>query len=271
MRVGMKNKKVNVDVPKATDFIHNVYINVARKLYTNVYLFERNVHSLQAQRNRREIEIIVQECIMNAMRDTIPIEKLLKIYMDPTIEEDVEISETTNVISRETLLDTSNASGVDVDVDALDMPTLAPSKTVASNPGSGGSGSVSGNGPSDSDAEIISAMEAKEQETLKSAEAKEIELMRAVLSDAAAETADHDGGNRPSTKSGVTFSDDVSVKTDEHIGDNGEDSTFHEAANDDGYETDSLHIGESINLDLGIESVGGGGGDSILGDIEVLS
>jgi hypothetical protein len=271
MRVGMKNKKVNVDVPKATDFIHNVYINVARKLYTNVYLFERNVHSLQAQRNRREIEIIVQECIMNAMRDTIPIEKLLKIYMDPTIEEDVEISETTNVISRETLLDTSNASGVDVDVDALDMPTLAPSKTVASNPGSGGSGSVSGNGPSDSDAEIISAMEAKEKETLKSAEAKEIELMRAVLSDAAAETAANDGNRHSSAKSGVTFSDDVSVKTDEHIGDNGEDSTFHEAADDDGYETDSLHIGESVNLDLGIESVGGGGGDSILGDIEILS
>jgi len=267
MRVGMKNKKVNVDVPKATDFVHNVYINVARKLYTNVYLFERNVHSLQAQRNRREIEIIVQECIMNAMRDTIPIEKLLKIYMDPTIEEDVEISETTNVISRETLLDTSNTGGVDVDVNALEMPTLAPSKTVASNPGGSGSGSS----PLDPDAELVSVMEARERETLKTAEAKEIELMRAVLSDAAAESSD-DGGNRPSTKSGVTFSDDVAVKTDEHIGDNGEDSTFHEAADDDGYETDSLHIGESVNLDLGIESVGGGGGgDSILGDIEVLS
>lgn len=261
MRVGMKNKKVNVDVPKATDFVHNVYINVARKLYTNVYLFERNVHSLQAQRNRREIEIIVQECIMNAMRDTIPIEKLLKIYMDPTIEEDVEISETTNVISRETLLDTSNTDGVDVDVDALEMPTLAPSKTAAaSKPGQS----------SDSDAELVSVMEARERETLKTAEAKEIELMRAVLSDAAAESSDH-GGNRPSSKSGVTFSDDVSVKTDEHIGDNGEDSTFHEAADDDGYETDSLHIGESVNMDLGIESVGGGSGDSILGDIEVLS
>jgi hypothetical protein len=261
MRVGMKNKKVNVDVPKATDFVHNVYINVARKLYTNVYLFERNVHSLQAQRNRREIEIIVQECIMNAMRDTIPIEKLLKIYMDPTIEEDVEISETTNVISRETLLDTSNTDGVDVDVDALEMPTLAPSKTAAAS---------KPDQSSDSDAELVSVMEARERETLKTAEAKEIELMRAVLSDAAAESSD-DGGNRPSSKSGVTFSDDVSVKTDEHIGDNGEDSTFHEAADDDGYETDSLHIGESVNMDLGIESVGGGSGDSILGDIEVLS
>jgi len=276
MRVGMKNKKVNVDVPKATDFVHNVYINVARKIYTNVYLFERTVHSLQAQRNRREIEIIVQECIMNTMRDTIPIEKLLKIYMDPTIEEDVEISETTNVISRETLLDTANSSGVDVDIgDALEMPTLAPSKTVASKPGSGST-------PLDSDAELISVIEARERETLKTAEAKEIELMRAVLSDAADESSsssssnDDRGGtnnnnNRiiSTSRSGVTFNDDVSVKTDEHIGDNGEDSTFHEAADDDGYETDSLHIGESVNMDLGFESVGGG--DSILGDIEVLS
>lgn len=271
MRVGMKNKKVNVDVPKATDFVHNVYINVARKLYTNVYLFERNVHSLQAQRNRREIEIIVQECVMNTMRDTIPIEKLLKIYMDPTIEEDVEISETTNVISRETLLDTSNSSGVDVDVDigdALEMPTLAPSKTTSSNPG-GSSGSGGSSVPSDPDAEIVSVMEARERETLKTAEAKEIELMRAVLSDAAAESSNE--VDRSSSKSGVTFNDDVSVKTDEHIGDNGEDNTFHEAVDDDGYETDSLHIGESVNnMDLGIETVGGGG-DSILGDIEVLS
>ena len=35
MRVGMKNKKVNVDVPKENDFIHRVYINTARKLYSN--------------------------------------------------------------------------------------------------------------------------------------------------------------------------------------------------------------------------------------------
>jgi len=41
MRVGMKNKKINVDVPKATDFIHNAYIHCARKLYTNTYLYEK--------------------------------------------------------------------------------------------------------------------------------------------------------------------------------------------------------------------------------------
>lgn len=273
MRVGMKNKKVNVDVPKETDFIHRVYINTARKLYSNVYLYERNIHSLQTQRNRRDIEVIVQECIMNAMRDTIPIEKLLKSYMDPTIEEDVEINETTSVINRETLVDSENTNGVDVDVGDV-MPGLAPSKTVG---GTVSSGSKLTN-DYDGDAEVISAMESREKEALKTAEARELEQMRAVL----ASDAGGDNGNNgtPTSPRGVTFNDDVAVKSDETIGDNGEDSTFHERETADdggGYESDTLQIGDSVsNMDLGIETMDGTGASStsdmnILGDIEVLS
>ena len=44
---------------------------------------------LQAQKNNREIEIIVQECILNTIRESIPVETILKAYMDETIEEDV--------------------------------------------------------------------------------------------------------------------------------------------------------------------------------------
>ena len=271
MRVGMKNKKVNVDVPKENDFIHRVYINTARKLYSNVYLYERNIHSLQTQRNRRDIEVIVQECIMNAMRDTIPIEKLLKSYMDPTIEEDVEINETTSVINRETLVDSANTNGVDVNIgddDPRSMPGLAPSKTV-------GSKSGISNNINDEDAEAVSIMENREKEALKSAEARELEQMRAVL----ASDAEGDNNNFPTSPRGVTFNDDVAVKSDETIGDNGENSTFHERESADdggGYESDTLQIGDSVsNMDLGIETVDSGSSSSadinILGDVEVLS
>jgi hypothetical protein len=44
---------------------------------------------LQIQKYGRELEIIVQECILNAVRDSIPVEQILKAYMDETIEEDV--------------------------------------------------------------------------------------------------------------------------------------------------------------------------------------
>lgn len=89
MRVGQKQKKIDINIPKLDDFIHKTYINVARKVYKNVYLFEVNIPALQVQKNHRELEIIVQECILNTVRESIPVEAILKVYMDETIEEDV--------------------------------------------------------------------------------------------------------------------------------------------------------------------------------------
>ena len=92
IRVGQKQKKIDIEIPKLDDFIHKVYINVARKLYKNVYLFEQDVMPLLAQKNNREIEVLIQEGIINTIRDNIPVESILKVYMDETIEEDVEIT-----------------------------------------------------------------------------------------------------------------------------------------------------------------------------------
>jgi hypothetical protein len=89
MRVGQYQKKIDINIPKLEDFIHKVYINVARKIYKNVYLFEIKISPLEIQKNNRELEIIVQECILNTVRDSIPIESILKAYMDETVEEDV--------------------------------------------------------------------------------------------------------------------------------------------------------------------------------------
>jgi hypothetical protein len=89
MRVGQKQKKIDINIPKLDDFIHKVYVNVARKVYKNVYLFEVNIQPLQVQKNYRELEIIVQECILNTLRESIPVEAILKAYMDESVEEDV--------------------------------------------------------------------------------------------------------------------------------------------------------------------------------------
>jgi hypothetical protein len=89
MRVGQKQKKVDIKIPKLDDFVHKTYINVARKVYKNVYLFEINIPPLNIQKNHRELEIIVQECILNTLRESIPVEAILKAYMDETVEENV--------------------------------------------------------------------------------------------------------------------------------------------------------------------------------------
>ena len=90
IRVGNKQKKLQIKVPKFTDFIHNCYISSARKLYKNVYLFEKRISALQVQKNNREKEKIIQECILHVIRESIPIEEILRTYLDDTMEEYVE-------------------------------------------------------------------------------------------------------------------------------------------------------------------------------------
>jgi hypothetical protein len=92
VRVGQKQKKIDINIPKVDDFIHKVYVNIARKIYKYVYLFEINIAPLQIQRNNRDLELIVQECILNTVRESIPIEAILRAYMDETTE-DVYIEE----------------------------------------------------------------------------------------------------------------------------------------------------------------------------------
>lgn len=90
VRVGIKQKKINISIPKLDDFIHKIYINSCRKVYSNVYLFELNIPPLQVQKHNRELEVIIQDCILNTIRESIPVETILRAYLDETIEEDVE-------------------------------------------------------------------------------------------------------------------------------------------------------------------------------------
>jgi hypothetical protein len=112
MRVGTKQKKVDVNIPSLDDFVHHIYINAARKIYTNVYLFEMGISSLKAQKNSRELEIIIKECILQTVRETIPVEELLKLYMNETVENAVEVHEREEIISQEPVIDKTIAGNI---------------------------------------------------------------------------------------------------------------------------------------------------------------
>jgi hypothetical protein len=57
----------------------------------NVYLFEKNLSPLLLQKNMRELELIVQECILTAIRESIPTEDIIKAYMDESVEQEEEV------------------------------------------------------------------------------------------------------------------------------------------------------------------------------------
>jgi hypothetical protein len=52
----------------------------------NVYLFEKNISPLLIQKNSRELEVIIQECILLAIRESIPTEEIIRAYMDESEE-----------------------------------------------------------------------------------------------------------------------------------------------------------------------------------------
>ena len=106
MRAGSKQKKIDISIPKLTEFIHKVYINVARKVYSNVFLFERTTKHLQIQKHNHQLELIIKECILNTIRESIPIEHLLKVYIeDQFIEEDTEVVDTEEIISQDPIIE----------------------------------------------------------------------------------------------------------------------------------------------------------------------
>ena len=93
IRVGQKQKKIDLDIPSIDKFIHKVYINTARKLYTNSYLFEKNIPPLEIQKNNYQLERLVKESILMTIRDNIPIEDILRVYMDETDEQNIEVTQ----------------------------------------------------------------------------------------------------------------------------------------------------------------------------------
>ena len=102
MRVSHENKKIDLNIPSLDTFIHTVYINIAKKVYTNVYLFEENVEAMTKQRNNREVELIVRECIINTVRDSNPVAHLIRMFLDQSEEHDKEFVKETTITDNAT-------------------------------------------------------------------------------------------------------------------------------------------------------------------------
>jgi len=74
--------KINVTIPKCSTFIHKSYINTARELWKNPYLFNESVPGHEFQKNNKEIENIIKTCIENTIRKLLPIKEILKEHLE---------------------------------------------------------------------------------------------------------------------------------------------------------------------------------------------
>jgi hypothetical protein len=67
-------------------FIHNSYIEVARNIFQNPYLFYHNYTSYQLKKNQRDANDIIKNSIIESIRKLLPINIILQNYLGTTFD-----------------------------------------------------------------------------------------------------------------------------------------------------------------------------------------
>ena len=102
IRVTNKDRKINLNVPCVENFVHQVYIEMAREFWKHPYLLNPiDVTKLEYQQNLKEAEKIIQQCLEITIRRLLPVKDILKEY-GPTeghTEDDVRDDEFTQKVA----------------------------------------------------------------------------------------------------------------------------------------------------------------------------
>ena len=96
-------QKINVTIPKTSTFIHKSYINTAREIWKNPYLFNERVPGHEFQKNNKEIENIIKKCIENTIRNLLPIKEILREHLEGETDSIINQKETLKQLLRDEL------------------------------------------------------------------------------------------------------------------------------------------------------------------------
>jgi hypothetical protein len=70
------------------NFIHKVYIECARAVFNNPYLFYHKHKPYQIKQNQRDTHILIKECIREAVRKMLPVKNILDEYLNREYKND---------------------------------------------------------------------------------------------------------------------------------------------------------------------------------------
>jgi hypothetical protein len=91
IRVGNKNKRVQITIPKLDHFIHRALTESSRLLWSSAYLFHNDMSPIEKQKNHRQIEQLLHEGVAQAIRSLLPVKNILKDYLaEPEADADTD-------------------------------------------------------------------------------------------------------------------------------------------------------------------------------------
>ena len=80
------NLQIKHDI-STSKFIHNSYIEVARNIFQNPYLFYHKLNSFELKKNQRESYDVIKKSIEQSIRKLLPMNVILQNYLGKTFEQ----------------------------------------------------------------------------------------------------------------------------------------------------------------------------------------
>lgn len=87
IRLTSKQKKLQITIPKLDHFLHRVLSECARSLWSSAFLFA-GANSIERQKNLRQVEHLIQEAVLQAIRGLLPVKSILREYLVEDEEEE---------------------------------------------------------------------------------------------------------------------------------------------------------------------------------------
>jgi hypothetical protein len=82
IRLSTNHKKVEINVPKVEHFLFKVLCETSKLLWSSTYLFRDGIPGIEKQQNYRNIEGILHEGILQAVRSLVPVKSILKDFVN---------------------------------------------------------------------------------------------------------------------------------------------------------------------------------------------
>jgi hypothetical protein len=104
IRLSTNNKKIDIKIPKVEHFLFKALCETSKILWSSTYLFRDGIPGIEKQQNYRTIEGLLNEGIIQAVRNLVPVKTILKDFMfgsesanDAPLEEESDEEEETEV------------------------------------------------------------------------------------------------------------------------------------------------------------------------------
>ena len=85
-------RRIQITVPKPDHFMHRTLSECSRLLWSNIYLFSETAPALERQKNMNEVGRFLEEGILQAVRNLLPVKSILRESLQEDEDDGLEIS-----------------------------------------------------------------------------------------------------------------------------------------------------------------------------------